>query len=87
MRFNHKRGMVLGVMTLIFLLASPITHAHEDNADLLAKLEFLQQQIDEMKNQLEQTQTQAVETDAKVEAVAEIMESGTPLVAEKRKNL
>jgi len=59
------------------MLTSQDTHAQESNAELLAKLESMQQQIDELRQQLEQTQTQTVETDAKVEAVAEVVESGS----------
>jgi len=77
MRINNKPGRILSAIALVCLLASPSTFAQESNAELLAKLEFLQQQIDELKQQLEQTQTQAVETDAKVEAVAEVMETGS----------
>jgi len=72
-------------MVLIFLLISPVSQAHENNAEMLAQLESLQQQINVLKAQLEQTQTQAVETDAKVEAVAEVIETGSPQVAETRK--
>ena len=85
MRFKHKQGGMLSTLALIFLLVSQTTHGQESNADLLAKLEFMQHQIDELRLQLEQTQNQGIETDAKVEAVAEVMESSTPLVAEKRK--
>ena len=81
MRIVNKPGRVLSAVALICLLASPALHAQQSNADLLAKLEFLQQQIDELKQQLEETQNQAVETDAKVEAVAEVMESGSSQVA------
>jgi len=72
-------------ISLACLLSSTAAHAQESNADLLAKLDFLQQQIDELKQQLAQTQNQAVETDAKVEAVAEVIETASPQVAEKRK--
>ena len=62
-------------MALVCFLFSPVTHAQEGNAELLEKLDFLQQQIDELKKQLEATQNQAVETDAKVEAVAEVIDA------------
>ena len=52
------------------------------NAELLAKLESMQQQIDELKLQIAQTEDKTDETDAKVEAVAEVMESAPPQVAE-----
>ncbi len=81
MQITNKKGKLLSAMTLVCLLASPNIYAQEGNAELLAKLEFLQQQIDELKQQLESTQNQAVETDAKVEAVAEVIESGSSQVA------
>jgi hypothetical protein len=52
---------------------------------MLAQLESMQQQINALKAQLEQNQAQTAETDAKVEAVAEIIETGSPLVAEASK--
>lgn len=82
MLFNHKPGRVLSLVALICLIASPPLHAQQNNADLLEKLEFLQQQIDALKHQLEQTQNQAVETDARIDAVAEVIESGPSLVSE-----
>jgi hypothetical protein len=85
MRLSNKPGRILSAAALVCLLASQTVYAQESNAELLAKLEYLQQQIDELKLQLEQTQTQAVETDAKVEAVAEVIESGSPQVAETRR--
>ena len=75
MRFGHEPARILSVIALTFFLATPAIHAQEGNAELLHKLEYLQQQIDELKKQLEQTQNQAVETDAKVEAVAEVIEA------------
>jgi len=68
---------MVSTATLICLLAGPVAHAQESNAELLAKLDYLQQQIDELKQQLAQTQNQTVETDAKVEAVVEVVESGS----------
>ena len=85
MRITNKPGRLLSAIALVCFLSSPNTFAQESNAELLAKLEFLQQQIDELKQQLDQTQTQAVETDAKVEAVAEVMETGSLQTAEPRK--
>jgi len=82
MRFTNYPGRILGILALVFLLASPAIHAQDSNADLLAKLEFLQQQIDELKQQMKQTQNQTVETDAKLEAVAEVIESGPSYTAE-----
>ncbi len=72
-------------MALVLFLTSPISLAHEGNAEMLAQLESMQQQINALKAQLEQTQTQTVETDTKVEAVAEVIESGSTLVAEEPK--
>jgi len=85
MRITSKPGSLLSAVALVCLLASPGTYAQDSNAELLAKLEFLQQQIDELKQQLEKTQNQAVETDAKVEAVAEVMETGSMQATESRK--
>ena len=76
MLLANRFAWMLSLTTLVCLLASPITYAQENNADLVAKLEFLQQQIDELKHQLIQTQNQTVETDAKVEAVVDVVESG-----------
>jgi len=85
MRTTNKPGKILSAMALFLVLVSPNIHAEPSNAELLEKLELMQQQIDALKLQLEKTQDQGIETDAKVEAVAEVMESSTPLVAEKRK--
>jgi len=82
MSSTNRFAWIIATTTLVCLLASPVTHAQDSNAELLAKLESMQQQIDELRQQLAQTQTQTNETDAKVEAVAEAFES-TPLV-EKR---
>lgn len=71
--------------TLFCVLACSPIHAQDSNADLLLKLESLQQQIDELKLQLAQTQNQTVETDAKVEAVAEVMESGSQELVDTRR--
>jgi len=72
----NRFTLMLSASVLFLLLASPVTLAGESNADLMAKLELMQQQIDELREQLEQTQSQTVETDAKVEAVVEVVESG-----------
>ena len=82
MLFKIKPAMVLSLVALVCLLTSTPLHAQQSNADLLSKLEFLQQQINELKQQLAQTQNQAEETDAKVEAVADIIESESPRVAD-----
>jgi hypothetical protein len=77
MQSVNRFALMLSASVLFFLLASSATFAEESNADLLAKLELMQQQIDELREQLEQTQNQTVETDAKVEAVVEVVESGS----------
>lgn len=84
MRFPNKPIRILSALALVCLIASPNVYAQESNADLMAQLELMQQQIDALKQQIEQTQSQASETDAKVEAVAEIMESDTPLTSKKQ---
>ncbi len=80
MRSTNKFVWISRTAILVLLLVSPTLHAQQSNADLLAKLESMQQQIDELRHQLEQTQNQSAETDAKVEAVAEVIESGSPQV-------
>ena len=81
MQLINKAGGFLTIVALAWALTSPTIYAQDNNAELLAKLEFLQQQIDELKQQLIQTQSQATETDAKVEAVAEVVESGSSQIA------
>jgi hypothetical protein len=85
MRPAQRLTRIIGTAAVVCLLASPIAHAQESNAELLAKLEFLQQQIDELKQQLEKTQTQTVETDSKIEAVSEVVESGSIALPVKKK--
>jgi hypothetical protein len=68
---------MISTAAMVCLLASPVVYADEGNAELLLKLESLQQQIDELKQQLAKTQSQTVETDAKVEAVVEVVESSS----------
>lgn len=80
MRSSHSFTRVLHSTMLVCLLASSPVVAQDSNADLMAKLDFLQQQIDELKQQLAQTQNQTIETDAKLEAVAEVIESGSSQV-------
>jgi len=77
MRTTQRCIWLLCTTALFFTLASHGAHAQESNAELLAKLESMQQQINELRQQLEQTQTQTVETDAKVEAVADVVESNS----------
>lgn len=74
---RNKFARSLTTAALVCLLTSPVSFANDTNADLLAKLESMQQQIDELRQQLAQTQSQSNETDAKVEAVAEVVESGS----------
>ena len=81
MRFTTKPGSLLTTMVLVCLLNIPSAHAQVSNAELLAKLESMQQQIDELKRQIAQNEEKTNATDAKVEAVAEVMESAPPQVA------
>lgn len=85
MQLTNKPSAVCCAVILVCLLASSPIQAQDSNAELLAKLESLQQQIDELKQQLAQTQTQTVETDAKVEAVAEAIETAPTQVTEARR--
>lgn len=86
MRATHKPGTIIGTIALVLLLNSPATRAQVSNAELLAKLESMQQQIDDLRRQLEQTREKTDETEAKVEAVAEVMEAGSPPIAETSKS-
>lgn len=85
MQVNIKPAKLLSVLSLSLLLASPIVFAQPSNAELLEKLESMQQQINELKLQLDESENQNKETDAKLEAVAEVIESATPLIPEKRR--
>jgi len=85
MRFTNKSGTILTTLALVLLISAPTVHAEVSNAELLARLESMQQQIDDLKLQLAQTQDQTDQTDAKVEAVAEVMESAPPQVVEASK--
>jgi hypothetical protein len=85
MHCKIRPGRLVSALALLLLVTSPATYAQPSNAELLEKLESMQRQIDELKLQLQQTQIQGNETDAKVEAVAEVFESTSPLVAERRK--
>ena len=62
MRFTNKPVKILQAMMLAFLLAGHSAYAQESNAELLEKLEFLQEQIDELKQKLEQTENKGIET-------------------------
>ncbi|MGB7453650.1 MAG: porin [Lysobacterales bacterium] len=81
MKFNGSLRAMMATMALAFLLGIPTSHAQVSNAELLEKLESMQQQIDELKRQIAQNEEKTIETDAKVEAVAEVMESAPPQVA------
>lgn len=85
MRSIKSSGRLIRTMILLLVMVSPTLQAQLSNTELLDKLEAMQQQIDQLKQQLAQTQDQGVETDAKVEAVAEAVESSVSLVPEKRK--
>ena len=71
----------MATAVLVFLFNSPGIQAQVSNAELLQKLESMQQQIDELKRQIAQNEEKTDATDAKVEAVAEVMESAPPQVA------
>ena len=49
MRFTNKPGKILSAVALVCLLTSPALHAQDNNSELLAKLEYMQQQINELK--------------------------------------
>ena len=73
--FDHaKLGLV--AMALGGLLVTPTIRASQDTDLLLEKIEMLQHQIDEMKAAIIETRDQGAAIDAKVEAVAEIIEGG-----------
>jgi len=82
MKFTHKPRTIIGTIALVFFLSSPNTHAQVSNAELLEKLESMQQQIDELKRQIAENEEKTDATDAKVEAVAEVMESAPLQVAQ-----
>ena len=81
MRLPSKPGIVIAMMILIFSLNTPSSYAQVSNEELLAKLESMQQQIDDLKRQIAENEEKTNETDAKVEAVAEVVESASPQVA------
>ncbi len=85
MWINHKLTWLLGAGMLVCFLAIPTAHAIEGDSEMLARLESLQQQIDELKSQLAHTQDQTAETDARIEAVAEVIESQPALQPAMRK--
>ena len=75
MWINNKIRWLLGAGMLVCLLTVPTAHAIESDNGMAVKLESLQQQIDELKRQLAKTQSQTIETEAKIEAVAEVIET------------
>ena len=85
MRFSSKPVVLIATVVLVFLFNSPGIQAQVSNAELMQKLESMQQQIDDLKRQVAENQENTEETDAKVEAVAEVMESGAPQIVEVRK--
>lgn len=85
MRVFNRPTSLLVTIALVLILSAPTTHAQVSNAELLAKLESMQQQIDELKRQIAENEEKTNETDAKVEAVAEVMESAPPQVAKASK--
>ena len=85
MRFIDKTREILCTMVLVLLLTIPTAHAEVSNAELLDKLESMQLQIDELKRQIAENEVKTNETDAKVEAVAEVMESTPAQVAQTSK--
>jgi hypothetical protein len=85
MRSKNNPGLKIAIIALMLLLGAPVSHAQVSNQELLARLESMQQQIDDLKRQLAQNQQKTDETDAKVEAVAEVMESAPPQVAKASK--
>ena len=87
MSFTPGFTRVFVTVTMLCLLVSPVARAQDSNAELLAKLEIMQQQIDELRLQLAQTQTQTIETDAKIEAVAEVVESGSMAQTQEKKTI
>lgn len=83
MWINNKFTWLVGAGMLVYSLTIPVAHASDN--DMVAKLESLQQQIDELKRQLTHTQSQTVETGARMEAVAELIESQPALQPATRK--
>ncbi|MCW8925306.1 MAG: hypothetical protein OQJ84_03540, partial [Xanthomonadales bacterium] len=75
MRLHQKFIGFLHAFTLLCMLASPAVYAQESNAELLAKIEAMQQQIDALKELVLANQDQTEEADAKIEAVADMIES------------
>jgi opacity protein-like surface antigen len=85
MRFFYRPGTVIATITAAFMLNTPYALAQVSNAELLEKLDSMQQQIDELRRQLAEAQEKTTETDARVEAVAEAIESAPPQAAKASK--
>ena len=85
MSFCNKPWTSIATVALVFLLNTPTVNAQVSNAELLEKLELMQMQIDELKRQIAENEEKTNETDAKVEAVAEVMESAPPQLAKASK--
>jgi hypothetical protein len=64
----------LSAVAIALLLSAPPAHA-QSNEELLARIEAMQQEIDALKQLVQNTQRKTDETDAKVEAVAEAVET------------
>lgn len=82
MQKPNKLLTMLATITAMAFLNTPSALAQISNAELLEKLDSMQQQIDDLRRQLAEAQEKTTETDAKVEAVAEAVESA-PLQTEK----
>jgi len=78
MRFFNKPGVIVAAVTAAFILNTPSALAQVSNAELLEKLDSMQQQIDDLRRQLAEAQEKSTVTDAKGEAVAEAIESTPP---------
>ncbi|MGB5291019.1 MAG: hypothetical protein WBN41_06175, partial [Lysobacterales bacterium] len=85
MSFCNKSWTSIATVALVFLLNTPTVNAQVSNAELLEKLELMQMQIDELKRQIAENEEKTNETDAKIEAVAEVMESAPPQLAKASK--
>ena len=75
MSLKRKFLAVVTAAALASPLLAPAAEAQDNQAELLARLEAMQKQIDDLKQQVINAQSQSLETDTKVEAVAEAIES------------
>lgn len=85
MSVTTSPGRMLKALALAGLLSATAVHAQDNNQELMARLDLLEQQIAELKLQLQQAQVRNEQTDSKVEAVAEVVESGSLFADEGRK--